>query len=119
HSNFEDITNLLKEHDMKTLEELFEHQLMDLHSAEVQLVDVLPKMAEKATDNKLKEAFEAHLEETKEQKSRLETICKELGISPSGQTCKAMEGLIREAKDFMSEPENNEVMDAGLIAEAQ
>lgn len=104
---------------MKTLEDLFEHQLKDLHSAETQLVDALPKMAEKATDNKLKAAFEDHLEVTKGQKNRLETICKELNISPKGETCKAMEGLIREAKNFMDEAESDEVMDAGLIAEAQ
>ncbi|WP_318345113.1 YciE/YciF ferroxidase family protein [Flagellimonas baculiformis] len=104
---------------MKTLEELFEHQLKDLYSAETQLVDALPKMAEKANDSKLQKAFENHLEETKEHKSRLETICKELDISPKGETCKAMEGLIREAKSFIEEADTDEVMDAGLIAEAQ
>lgn len=104
---------------MKTLEELFEHQLKDLYSAETQLVEALPKMAEKASDKKLQQAFESHLEETKEQKSRLETICKELDISPKGETCKAMEGLIKEAKNFMDEADTDEVMDAGLIAEAQ
>lgn len=104
---------------MKTLEELFEHQLKDLYSAETQLVDALPKMAEKANDNKLKEAFEGHLEETREHKSRLDAICRELDISPKGETCKAMEGLIREAKSFISEADTDEVMDAGLIAEAQ
>src|SRR5690606_6613413 len=104
---------------MKTLDELFEHQLMDLHSAEKQLVEALPKMAKKANDPKLQKAFESHLEETKQQKTRLEEICEELGISAEGEKCKAMEGLIREAKDFMDEAENDQVMDAGLIAEAQ
>jgi ferritin-like metal-binding protein YciE len=104
---------------MKTLEDLFEHQLKDLYSAETQLVDALPKMAEKANDSKLQKAFEDHLEETKEQKSRLESICRELDISPKGETCKAMEGLIKEAKSFIEEAEDDEVMDAGLIAEAQ
>lgn len=104
---------------MKTLEDLFEHQLKDLYSAETQLMDVLPKMAEKASDSKLKEAFKGHLEKTKEQKSRLETICRELNITPKGETCKAMEGLIKEAKSFIEEADDDEVMDAGLIAEAQ
>ncbi|MDW5289652.1 ferritin-like domain-containing protein [Formosa sp. PL04] len=104
---------------MKNLKELFEHQLKDLYSAESQLVDALPKMAKKATDSKLKKAFEDHLDETKNQKSRLEDICKTLEIKPSGEKCKAMEGLIKEAEGFMKEAEGNEVMDAGLIAEAQ
>ena len=104
---------------MKNLEELFEHQLQDLHSAEDQLVKALPKMVEKATDSKLKKAFENHLEETKEHKKRLEEICKELDIDPNKETCKAMKGLITEASDFMKEVKDNEVMDAGIIAEAQ
>lgn len=104
---------------MKTLEELFEHQLKDLYSAEMQLAEALPNMAKKANDSDLQQAFEDHLEETREHKSRLETICRELNITPDGEKCKAMEGLIREAKDFISEADNSEVMDAGLIAEAQ
>ena len=50
---------------MKKLEDLFEHQLKDLYSAESQLVKALPKMAKAANDEKLKKAFEDHLEETK------------------------------------------------------
>jgi len=104
---------------MKTLEDLFKHQIKDLHSAETQLIIAIPKMAKKASNEKLVNVFESHLKETKEQKSRLETICRELNISPSGEKCHAMKGLIKEAKKFMKEVEDNEVMDAGLIAEAQ
>lgn len=104
---------------MTTLEELFEHQLKDLYSAESQLIEALPKMVKNATDKKLKKAFEDHLEETKEQKKRLEKICSELGIDPKGETCKAMKGLIKEAEDFIENDPEDEVMDAGLIAEAQ
>lgn len=104
---------------MKNLQGLFEHQLKDLYSAEQQLIDALPKMAEKAKDLKLKEAFENHLEETKNQKARLEDICAELDIKPTGEKCKAMEGLIKEANSFMDDAENTEIMNVGLIAEAQ
>ncbi|WP_276167374.1 ferritin-like domain-containing protein [Zobellia alginiliquefaciens] len=104
---------------MKNLEQLFEHQLKDLFSAENQLLDALSKMADKATDSNLKKAFEDHLEETKVQKKRIEEICKEFNLSPSGEKCKAMEGLIKEAQDFMEEVEDEDVLNAGLIAEAQ
>ena len=104
---------------MKDLSELFEHQLKDLFSAESQLIKALPKMAKNAHDEKLKKAFEDHLEETKEHKSRLEEICKELDINPKGETCKAMKGLIEEAEDFLKEDATEEVRDAGLIADAQ
>lgn len=104
---------------MKNLRELFEHQLKDLFSAEDQLISALPKMVENAKDRKLKKAFEDHLEQTKTHKSRIESICKELNISPQGEKCKAMEGLIKEAESFINEAEGDDVMDAGLIAEAQ
>lgn len=104
---------------MKTLEDLFEHQLKDLYSAETQLIKALPKMAESATDDKLKKALEKHLEETKNQKQRLEEVCEELNIDPKGETCKAMEGLIKEAQSFIKEKKDDDVHNAGLIAEAQ
>jgi len=53
------------------------------------------------------------------QKNRLEDICEDLNIKPSGEKCKAIEGLIKEAEGFMDEAENDDIMDVGLIAEAQ
>jgi len=104
---------------MKKLEDLFEHQLKDLYSAETQLIDALPKMVKNAHDKKLQKAFEDHLKETKNHKERLEKICKELDIDPKGETCNAMKGLIEEAEGFLKEDAENDVRDAGLIAEAQ
>lgn len=104
---------------MKTLKDLFEHQLKDLYSAESQLIEALPTMIEEANDSELKQAFEDHLEETKDHKKRIQKICDELDISPEGETCKAMQGLIKEAKSFIEETTDADVKDAGLIAEAQ
>src|SRR5690606_37349511 len=110
---------LKKRKTMKNLEELFEHQLQDLYSAEDQLTKALPKMAKKAKDSKLKKAFEDHLEETKEHKKRVKEICDELDIDAKGETWKAMKGLIKEAEGFMDEADNEDVLHAGMIAEAQ
>ncbi len=104
---------------MKNLEDLFEHQLKDLYSAESQLVDAIPKMIKSAHDSQLKKAFENHLEETKNHKKRLEEICEELSIKPTGEKCKGMEGLVKEAQSMIDEKTNDEVKDAGLIADAQ
>ena len=40
--------------DIKTMNDLFVHQLQDTYYAEKQLVKALPKMAKKATDKQLK-----------------------------------------------------------------
>ena len=104
---------------MKNLKDLFEHQLKDLYSAETQLISALPKMAKNAHHEKLKKALEGHLEETKNHKKRLQEVCDELGIKPTGEECKAMKGLINEADSFLKEEAEPDVRDAGIIAESQ
>jgi ferritin-like metal-binding protein YciE len=102
-----------------TLEELFVEQLQDLHSAETQLIKALPAMAKAAHAPALTAGFEAHFEQTKEHAVRLEQILEELGEKATGKKCKAMEGLIKEGKDTISEKASPEVKDVGLIAAAQ
>lgn len=104
---------------LETLDDLLEMQLKDLYSAESQLVKALPKMASKAKDGRLRQGFETHLRETEKQVDRLEQIGQTLGIDLGGHTCKAMEGLIAEGQETMSERATDEVMDAALIAAAQ
>ncbi|PHN02193.1 YciE/YciF ferroxidase family protein [Flavilitoribacter nigricans] len=104
---------------MKTLTDLLEHELQDLYSAENQLIEALPTMVKEAADKKLKKAFEQHLEETKKHAERIKEVCDELGLSHSGHKCKAMAGLIEEAKSFLKEEMTDEVKNAGMIAAAQ
>lgn len=104
---------------LKNLEDLFEFELKDLYSAEKQLIQALPKMAKKANDPQLKQAFEKHLQETETQKDRLDQIFKLLDLSPGREKCKAMEGLITEGEDMIDENATPETKDAGLIASAQ
>lgn len=104
---------------MKTLSDLLEHEIKDLYSAETQLIEALPKMAEAATNEQLQAAFESHLEETEGHKERLREICKILGINPGNTKCDAMAGLIEEGEDMVDEDAEDAVKDAGLIACAQ
>lgn len=104
---------------LETLDDLFEMQLKDLYSAENQLVEALPMMAERAKDGRLRAGFTKHLHETEKQIERLEKIGEALEIDLSGHTCKAMKGLIAEGQETMSENATDEVMDAALIAAAQ
>jgi ferritin-like metal-binding protein YciE len=104
---------------LQTLHDLFVEQLQDLHSAETQLVQALPTMADAATHDELREAFRHHLDETREHVSRLEEIFGELGISASGETCKGMQGLIEEGREFVNTGGDPSVRDAALIAAAQ
>ena len=85
----------------ETLHDLYLNELRDLYSAETQLLDALPKMAEAAASSKLKEAFTGHLKQTEGHVRRLEEIFEALGEEPSGETCKAMQGLIAEGEDYV------------------
>src|ERR1700743_2544053 len=105
--------------EMQDLRDLYVQELKDLYSAENQIIKALPKMIKAATSEELKAGFEEHLEQTKEQVSRLEQIFKALGQSPKGKKCKGMEGLLEEGKEVIEEDGEPEVTDAALIAAAQ
>ncbi len=104
---------------LTSLQDVFEEQLKDLYSAEDQLSQALPKMAEAASSQELKSAFQQHLQETKNQRDRLEQIGQMASINLRGVKCKAMEGLIKEAQDLLSENEPSDALDVALIASAQ
>ena len=101
------------------LRQLYIDELKDLYSAENQLVKALPKMAEAASSDELRQGFEQHLEQTKGQVQRLEKIFKALGESPKGKKCKGMEGLVDEGSEVIDEDFEGSLMDAALIGAAQ
>lgn len=104
---------------LNTLDDLLLQELKDLYSAENQLVKALPKMAKAASNSELKAGFEEHLEQTKGHVERLDQIAEMLGKKLTGHKCKAMEGLVEEGADMVSEDADENVRDAGLIGAAQ
>jgi ferritin-like metal-binding protein YciE len=105
--------------DIKTMDDLFVHQLQDIYYAEKQLVKALPKMAEKATDAQLKQGFLTHLDETKVHVQRLEQVFQMHGVEAKAVDCPAIDGIIEEAEEVAGEVEDKNVLDAALINAAQ
>ena len=101
--------------DKSTLKDLLADEIKDLYSAEKQLTKAIPKMAKGSTDPALKQAFIAHLEETKGQVSRLEKVAALLEIKPTGKKCMGMEGVIKEGAEALEEEGEDSVLDIGLI----
>jgi ferritin-like metal-binding protein YciE len=101
------------------LQELLVEEMRDIYHAEGQLLKALPKMAKAARSERLKEAFERHLEETEQHVERLERAFESLGEPVKGKKCQAMEGLIAEGKEVMEEHAGSSMLDAGLICAAQ
>ena len=104
---------------LDTLADAFYDELCDVYHAERQLLKALPKMAKKASSDKLAKAFKAHLAETEEQVSRVEAAFEDTGKAAKAKKCEAMAGLIEEASAMMKEDAEPEVMDAVLIGCAQ
>lgn len=118
------------------LRNLLDHEIEDLYSAEEQIIEALPVMAENATDRELKRTLKEHLRITKEQKRRLDQVKKLLKKEAQegegsgdfmermfggseGTKCKGMEGLIKEGQKMMGEEMEPSVKDAAIIASSQ
>jgi ferritin-like metal-binding protein YciE len=102
-----------------SLRQLYVDELKDLYSAETQLVKALPKIAKASSNDELRQAFEEHLEQTKEHVSRLEKIFETLNEKATGKKCLGMEGLVKEGAETMDEDYEDQIMDAALIGAAQ
>jgi ferritin-like metal-binding protein YciE len=101
------------------LQKLLIEEIQDLYHAEGQLLKALPKMAKAARSERLKEAFESHLDQTEQHVDRLERAFESLGESAKAKKCKAMEGLLAEGKEMMEEHAGSSTIDAALICAAQ
>jgi len=102
-----------------SLQELYVKQLQDLYSAEQQIIKALPKMIDAAQSDDLRDALTEHLDVTRKQAERIETICEELGEDPGKEKCKGMEGVLKEGSELVKEVGDEAVRDAAIIAAAQ
>jgi ferritin-like metal-binding protein YciE len=105
--------------DIKNFDDLLLHGLQDIYYAEQQIVKALPKLIEKATNRDLTKGLREHLEETKNQITRLDQAFKKLGQSPKGIKCPAIDGLIEEGDEIAGEVADKEVLDAAIVGAAQ
>lgn len=113
------IMGLFGEKEIDGLRTLFMAELKDIYWAEQALTEALPEMQANATSEELVTAIEEHLVETQNQVARLEMVFAKMGETPETKKCKAMAGLIAEAKEVMGEAEAGIVRDAAIIACAQ
>src|SRR5262245_38233606 len=104
---------------MKSLEDLFINLLKDMYYAEKQILKALPMMAKHADSSELRRAFENHLKETEGHVERLEQVFVLCDTKAAGKTCPAIKGVLEEGAEGMKEAADADVLDAGMIADAQ
>ena len=103
----------------KTLDTLFHDTLKDIYYAERNILKALPKMQRGAEAPELKQAFEKHKAETQGHVERLQQVFEIIGKRAQGKTCPAIDGILDEGEEIMSEYKGTPALDAGLIAAAQ
>lgn len=105
--------------DIETLDDLFVHTLRDIYYAEKQILKALPKMIEKASDDRVRQGFEDHLRETENHVQRIEEVFELHGAALRAVDCPAIDGILKEADEIVADIEDKRVLDAALIASAQ
>jgi ferritin-like metal-binding protein YciE len=105
--------------DFPNLRELYTAQLRYLLSAENQIVDGLPKMIEHAQETQLRQAFQSHLQETRNHVTRLQRLLRDLMNDPTDKKDPILAALVGSGENIAKETDPGAVRDAGLIASAQ
>lgn len=99
--------------------QLFIDELEDMHYAENQIIESLPKLIKLASLTELKEALTHHLKETKEQVKRIDQIFSLIGVAPKKKVCEAIKGLLKEADELVNKKTKSPTLDAAIISAAQ
>jgi ferritin-like metal-binding protein YciE len=94
-------------------------QLEQMHSAEIQMTESLPKIIRWAHEPALREALQTHLHQTQGHISRLEQILSHTKGSVSSKKCKAAAALIAEGEDVIQDATDDSVRDVAIIGAAQ
>lgn len=97
---------------MKTLHELFLHELGDIYDAEQQLTKALPQVVQETTDPQIRQRVERHLRETEQHVKNIEACFQALGEKAKAEKCVGMAGILQEKQMAMKEKPSEEVLQA-------
>jgi ferritin-like metal-binding protein YciE len=102
------------------LKSLFINELREVYGAEKQQLVVLPLLKKAAASLKLRNVIANHLDDTREQLRRLESIFSLLGHPAVAHAPEAIFGITREAEQVIASTNSETATrDAGLIVAAQ
>lgn len=105
---------------LQSLQDLYHHELQDLRDAEDRIMEILPRMAEAATDQGLKDHLQRHGEQARTHRDRLDELLEKSGKATDNVICAGMRGILHEAERLMDEPDlDDAVRDAALLSIAQ
>jgi len=100
---------------IETLEDLFYEELRELYDEEQRLVDALPKMVKNSGSERLRTAFQQHLEQTKIHVTRIEECFSALGRKADTETVDGIKGLVKDGERAIDHIDQSPLRDAALI----
>ncbi len=95
---------------IQNVQQLFVHELGDIYDAEQRILQMLPQMANEASDGQVKSAFQYHEQQTRQHVKNLEQCFQILGEQPKRTSCQAIAGLKQEHDSFMKESPSAEML---------
>jgi ferritin-like metal-binding protein YciE len=100
---------------LQSVEDLFLEGLQYAYDNEQQLTQALPKMAQATSTPQLREAFEQHLTETKQQAGRAEQVFQIFGKQPERKPNTVVQAMVQETEKMIQNTDQGPVRDAALI----
>ncbi len=102
------------------LDDLFLDELREVSGAEQHQLQILPLLKKAASSLKLQNVIASHLDDTREQISRLEVLFEKMGQTAEARISEAILGIIRGAEDVIAATEKGTATrDAGIIVAVQ
>ena len=96
---------------IKTMQEMFTHELGDIYDAEQQFLAGQEELLGQATEPALRQGLQTHIKETRDQIGNLEQAFRALGEAPKRQPCAGAKGLVGEAHRTLKEAANPALRD--------
>jgi len=103
---------------MKTPQDLFVHELSDIHSGEQIIVQMLGEAQGMVQNPQLKQGLQKHQEESRQQAQNVEQVLQMMGAQPHPITCHAAEGLRRSLTEVAQSQPSPEVLEGAVVAGA-
>jgi ferritin-like metal-binding protein YciE len=102
-----------------SFQDLFLDEARELYSAEAQLIQALPRLAEAATSDEIRAIIESHFEETRTHIQRLDEAFELLDETPGGRHCADMAGILVEGTTPLDEEDDCWALDDRIVTTAQ
>jgi len=103
---------------MKTPQDLFIHELSDIHSAEQIIVQMLGDAQGMVQNPQLKQGLQKHQQESQQQAQNVAQVIQMMGASPHPITCHAAEGLRQSLMEVAQASPSPEVLEGAVVAGA-